>query len=113
MSFWKEEPITQIDLTNLSARAEKWHQDDLKRRVKKNSLKPPPNKKEFVKQPGNWRYGNKSVVIDRPLPKDPPKFEVSSEVETGQCLWCSSLINHRNKYCDKRCEGLFLRNKEI
>ena len=41
------------------------------------------------------------------------QFEISSEVETGQCLWCSSLINHRNKYCDKRCEGLFLRNKEI
>ena len=105
--FWKEEPITQIDIYKLKDRKASWHEDDEKRRVKKNSLKPPPAKKQFLAKPGNWRYGNSTKVIEKPIVYERKREAVMIEVETGQCLFCSSMINHKKSFCDYRCEKLF------
>ncbi len=50
MSFWKENPITQIDIFNLKSLPVKWKEDNIKNRDKAKALLPPSEKKICIRK---------------------------------------------------------------
>jgi len=48
-SFWEDDPITKIDMSNLQQLPKNWAIDDAKRKAERDAKKPPPNKKQSLR----------------------------------------------------------------
>lgn len=93
--FWKDEPITQIDINNLQSLTENWRKDDRLRHEKRLKEKPPSQKKAFVLQNPIFEtepeYKKPRLnILNAKVWLQPVPVVVQSEVECSKCALCGT-----------------------
>lgn len=90
-----DNPITQIDITNLRARKANWKLNDQEIREEKNKYKPPPAKKIYLQE--HTEYDVPKIYVRECETKKIVPIPV--EIETGCCYRCDSMVLKGVKYC--------------